>query len=198
MRNGDQSKWGIQVSPRVWSGVFIPRKARRWIRLISPDEITRPLSETFSNIRVSLKIVTFLSVQSSNDTEYFDARSPRANWSKPWISPLHLSVCGMSQPHSKDWLFSPTFGHFHSAASLLGMFSVLSSFRLRENALLTNLLATVAWTLPICDAFDWTDLTTGKSIISLWFVCTSFEINDRFTFDAIATLKTTNRSRCSL
>lgn len=56
--------------PSACNDVLNPKNAWRCTRFISPDDMTRPCSETFSKIRASLRNVTFFSVQSSKDTEY--------------------------------------------------------------------------------------------------------------------------------
>lgn len=178
--------------PSVCNGVFMPRKAKRCTRLISPDEITSPCSDTFSKILVSLRKVTFLKVQSSSDTEYLDALSPRANCSSPWMSPLHRNVCGISHPHSKKRLFSLMFGHFQSVKS-----GSSSSFRFREFALLYNLLpAPLVWFVFLLLAVELNKYDDGGLSI-LWFSAAKFAFtavadgslsslftNDVFMFDA--------------
>lgn len=64
--------------PKACSGFFKPRNIDRWTLFISPDDMTRPCNEIFSKTLVSLRNVTFFSVQSSNDTEYMECRSPSA------------------------------------------------------------------------------------------------------------------------
>lgn len=56
--------------PKAKRGSLIPKKADLCTRFISPDEIIRHLKETLSNIRASLRKVTFLKDTSNNATEY--------------------------------------------------------------------------------------------------------------------------------
>lgn len=56
----------------------MPRKANRWTLLISPDDITNPCKEMFSNILALLKNDTFFNVQSSRETVYGDSLRPSA------------------------------------------------------------------------------------------------------------------------
>lgn len=123
-------------NPSACNGIFNPRNACRWTRLISPDDITSPCNETLSKIRASLKNVTFFSVQSSSDTGYLDWRRPCAICCKPWISPLHRNVYGMSHVHSKYRLFSLIFGHFQSSMVVSWSIPVDLIFRLRKSFLL--------------------------------------------------------------
>lgn len=56
----------------------MPRKANRCTLFISPDDITKPESETFSNILALLRNDTFFNVQSNRETVYGDDRRPSA------------------------------------------------------------------------------------------------------------------------
>lgn len=124
-------------NPSACNGIFNPKNACRCTRLISPDDITRPNNETLSKIRASLKNVTFFNVQSSRETGYLDCRRPCAICCRPWMSPLHRSVYGISQPHSKYRLFSLIFGHFQSSIVVVSWsIPVDLIFRLRKSILL--------------------------------------------------------------
>lgn len=164
--------------PSACNGVSMPKNASRWTRLISPDDITNPCSETFSKIRASLRNVTFFNVQSNSDTEYRDRRKPLAICSNPWISPLHRSVCGISQPHSKYRLFSLMFGHFQSLIWLRSIkIDFFSIFLLRESALLYNFaLLFDCNELDFVGKFSFDSFSNNFELfVSLWLTIAMFD-----------------------
>lgn len=161
--------------PRIWRGVLSPLKAKRWTRLISPEDMKRPLSETPSKILASLRTVTFFNVQSRMETNVLLFLSPSAIKASPWTSPLHLSVSGTSQPHSRLRL-SVIFGQVHEPSSAaftwLTLRLFLSIIEFFLSALLALLLTYLGFFDRLLSLKLWSSSCWVKS--KLWLILRLF------------------------